>query len=271
MGHIKLDRKILEWEWYTDINTCRLFLHILLKANWKDGRFKGIEIPRGSFVASYQTLADESGLTVRGVRTALKHLKATGEVTVKRHAKFSVITVNNYCLYQSSDTETDNQVTVERQSSDSQATTIEEVKKLRREEEKEKTYMRAFEELWEVYPRKSEKAAAYDKYKARLSDGYSEDELATAVKRYADQCEKESTEQRYIKHAKTFFGPRMPFADFLEHQVVVVEKQEEDRFESLEDSVRADLVERGIIDGQSLRVGDATEEDIALLREKRLL
>ena len=134
MGHIKLDRKILEWEWYTDINTCRLFLHMLLKANWKDGKFQGVEVPRGSFVASYQTLADESGLTERGVRTALSHLKTTGEVTVKRHAKFSVITVNNYCMYQSSDTVIDNQVTVERQSSDSQVTTIEEEKKERREE-----------------------------------------------------------------------------------------------------------------------------------------
>ena len=56
-----------------------------------------------------------------------------------------------------------------------------------------------------------------------------------------------------------------------ENQCPVVEKQEEDRFESLGDSVRADLVERGIIDGQSLCLGDATEEDIALLREKRLL
>lgn len=130
MDYVKISRKILEWEWYTDANTKVLFLHILLKANWKDGRFQGVEVPRGSFVTSLQNLAAETGLTVRNVRTALKHLENTGEVTSNRHVKFSVITVKNYDRYQSSDT----QVTVNRQASDRQVTTIEEGKKGRKEE-----------------------------------------------------------------------------------------------------------------------------------------
>lgn len=36
-GHIKLFRKFLDWGWYQDINTKVLFIHMLLKANWKDG------------------------------------------------------------------------------------------------------------------------------------------------------------------------------------------------------------------------------------------
>lgn len=130
MDYIKISRKILEWEWYTDVNTKVLFLHILLKANWKPGRFQGTEVPRGSFVTSLQNLAAETGLTIRNVRTALKHLENTGEVTSNRHAKFSVITIKNYDKYQSCD----NQVTVNRQSSNSQVTTIEEGKKERKEE-----------------------------------------------------------------------------------------------------------------------------------------
>ncbi|MEQ2852016.1 hypothetical protein AAAV41_08580, partial [Hominiventricola filiformis] len=104
MGHIKIDRRILEWEWYKDLNTCRLFFHLLLRANWKDGRFQGMEIPRGSLVTSYNNLAAETGLSVKNVRTALKHLETTGEVAVNRHPKFSVVTVNNYNLYQSDGT-----------------------------------------------------------------------------------------------------------------------------------------------------------------------
>jgi DNA-binding transcriptional regulator YhcF (GntR family) len=130
MDYVKISRKILEWEWYTDVNTKVLFLHILLKASWKPGRFQGIEVPRGSFVTSLQNLAAETGLTIRNVRTALKHLENTGEVTSNRHAKFSVITIKNYDKYQSSD----NQVTANRQSSDNQVTTIEEGKKERKEE-----------------------------------------------------------------------------------------------------------------------------------------
>ena len=49
-GHIKLYRKFLDWEWYQDINTKVLFIHMLMKANWKDGKFMGTTIPRGSIV-----------------------------------------------------------------------------------------------------------------------------------------------------------------------------------------------------------------------------
>lgn len=217
MGHIKLDRKILEWEWYSDPNTCRLFIHLLLKANWKDGRFQGIEIPRGSFVTSYATLANESGMSVRNVRTALEHLKTTGEVTVNRHSKFSVITIKNYCAYQSTDTISDNQVTVDRQSTDSQPTTIEEKKEVKKGRSNNINNP-SFERIWKAYPRKKEKAAAYKAFKARLSDGFSEDELEKAVKYYAEECKKNKTEEKYIKHGATFFGPSTPFLDYLKDQ-----------------------------------------------------
>lgn len=136
-SYIKIDRKILDWEWYSDINTCRLFLHMLLKANWKEGRFQGSEIPRGSFVSSLSKLAEETGLTERKVRTALEHLKTTGEVTSKSHSKFTVFTIKKYCLYQATDTQDDKQVTVNRQASDRRPTTIEEGKKDKREELKD--------------------------------------------------------------------------------------------------------------------------------------
>lgn len=93
MEYIKLNRKIMEWEWYGNINTCRLFIHMLLRANWKDGRFEGKVIPRGSFVSSLPKLADETSMTIREVRTAISHLKLTGEVTCKTYPKYTVFTV----------------------------------------------------------------------------------------------------------------------------------------------------------------------------------
>ena len=77
------------------------------------------------------------------------------------------------------------------------------------------TYSCAFEALWAAYPRKKEKANAYKCYKARLADGFSEDELMTAVKRYADECKARHTETRYIKLGATFLGPNTPFSDYL--------------------------------------------------------
>lgn len=137
LDYIKLNRKIVEWEWYSDINTCRLFIHMLLKANWKEGKFQGTTVPRGSFVSSIGKLSEETCLTIREVRTAISHLKMTGEVTSKTTNKYTVFTVNNYDSYQSTDKQDDNQPTSERQSNDKPTTTIEEYKEGKKERSKE--------------------------------------------------------------------------------------------------------------------------------------
>lgn len=97
---IKLFSKFLDWEWYKNQNTKDLFIHCLLKANWKDGRFEGVEIKRGSFATSLQTLQVELGMSKQEVRTALKNLISTQELTQEQHTKFSIITIKNYELYQ---------------------------------------------------------------------------------------------------------------------------------------------------------------------------
>lgn len=101
MDYIKLSRNILSWEWYSDINTCRLFIHMLLKANWRESNFRGTTVPRGSFVSSIGKLAEETQLTPDEVRTAIKHLIRTHEVTKQSYSKYTVFTVKNYDLYQS--------------------------------------------------------------------------------------------------------------------------------------------------------------------------
>ena len=68
-GWVNLHRKILGWEWYSDINTCRLFIHMLLKANWQEGKFRGTTVPRGSFISSLDKLSEETKLTKREIRT----------------------------------------------------------------------------------------------------------------------------------------------------------------------------------------------------------
>lgn len=76
-------------------------------------------------------------------------------------------------------------------------------------------YSLRFEEAYKAYPRKGEKKKAYSCYQTRLKEGYTEDELISAAKKYAEQCEKEHREERYIKLASTFFGVNTPFVDYL--------------------------------------------------------
>lgn len=133
-GYIKISRKMLEWEWYKNINTCRLFIHMILKANWKNGKFEGVDIPRGSFVSSLPILASETSLTINEVRTAISHLKTTGEITGKSHKKFTVFTIKNYTLYQDINTDINTETTCNPHAINMRLTTIEEVKKEIREE-----------------------------------------------------------------------------------------------------------------------------------------
>ena len=40
-GWIKVHRKLVDWEWYNDINVKVVFLHLLLTANHKEKQWKG--------------------------------------------------------------------------------------------------------------------------------------------------------------------------------------------------------------------------------------
>lgn len=108
-GYIKLFRKIDSWEWYTEPNTIRMFLHCLIKANHTDKMWRGIIIHAGSFVTSRAKLAEELNITERQVRTSINRLKTTNELTCKSTNHYTVITVNNWHLYQINDQQNDRQ------------------------------------------------------------------------------------------------------------------------------------------------------------------
>lgn len=147
---IKLERKIKDWEWYHDKNTKILFIDMLLEARWKDGTYKGVVIKRGSFASSVRKLAKENDLTDNEVRTALKHLQKTHEITCKSHSKFTVFTINNYDLYQTDNTQDNKEITNKSQAINKQLTnksqtnheqlthSIEEERKNVKEEKEEK-------------------------------------------------------------------------------------------------------------------------------------
>ena len=210
--YIKLYRSLIDWEWYKNINTKVLFIHMLLKANWKDGRFEGKIIPRGSFVSSLSKLSDETDLTIREVRTAISHLENSGELTSKRHSKYSVFTIKNYELYQGSD----NQTTINRHSDDIQTTTIEEYKEIKNKRnnnimcKKEATEL--FEKLWDMYPNKKGKSSVSDKDKQKILQ-IGLEEMTRAIERYKKYLEANSDWLK-PKNGSTFF--HSGYVDYLD-------------------------------------------------------
>lgn len=146
-GFIKLFRQILDWEWYDDLPTCRLFIHLLLKANYAERNWHGQTIERGSCITSYATLASETGLSQEQIKRALKNLTKTGEIKRIATNKNTVICVVKYADFQGFGFEYNEQTTNkeqaenkqktnEQQTNNKQTTTNKEIKNKRNKESK---------------------------------------------------------------------------------------------------------------------------------------
>jgi len=122
-GWVKLHRQLLDWEWYSDINVCRLFTHCLLKANHKPKKWKGIIIESGSFVGSRDILSAETGLTIQQIRTAIIKLKSTGELTIKTNNRFTLFSITCWDNYQDSNQQDNQQITNKQPTDNQQITT----------------------------------------------------------------------------------------------------------------------------------------------------
>ena len=169
---IKLNRKIVEWRWFCDVNTAHFFIYCLLSANWKDGYFKNKKIERGQFVRTYANMSAESGLSIQNIRTAIKHLILTGEITANltgngRGATL-VITVVKYEEYQQTNTKDNtfpnNQLTTNQQPTNNQLTQIEEYKNIRSKEVKKKDLLNLSNDKFNCQSETDEKnqSGAYD-------------------------------------------------------------------------------------------------------------
>jgi hypothetical protein len=99
-GWICLSRKLLDWEWYSDANVARLFIHLLLKANFRDTPWQSRTIKRGQFVASRQRLAEQLSLTIKQIRVAENKLATSGAIVVEGATKFTLYTIVKYEEYQ---------------------------------------------------------------------------------------------------------------------------------------------------------------------------
>ena len=102
-GWVKIHRQLTRWEWYTDANTFRVFLHLLLMANHADTRWRGQTVRRGQVLTGLNQLSFELKLSVQQIRTALGRLIATGEITNRSTSRYRVITICNYDAYQKRD------------------------------------------------------------------------------------------------------------------------------------------------------------------------
>ena len=103
IGYVKLHRKMLAWEWIGDANVVAVFVNILLRVNREPKRWKGIDIPSGSYFTSRHNLALACGITDKQVRRALDSLEKGRTIERVRAGSGLLITLVKWEEYQLSE------------------------------------------------------------------------------------------------------------------------------------------------------------------------
>lgn len=100
-SYIKVYRSLIDWRWFKDQKVLALWLYLLIRANYKALPMQDRVIERGQLVVSLKSLSENTGLSVKEVRTALDKLKRTGEIITESNRHMTIVTINNYDDYQS--------------------------------------------------------------------------------------------------------------------------------------------------------------------------
>lgn len=176
---------MLEWEWYDDTNVVRLFLHLLLTANYEDKSWHGITIKRGQLLTSIQTLAEQTHLSFQQTRTALSKLKSTSEITSKSTNSYTLITICKYDDYQTqenSEQQTDNIRVNNQITNEQQATQQTDNNNIRNKEEKNNIITPLYSPKGETAVTENELTEAEVEIIGRIIDPTQEKEKSCAKK-----------------------------------------------------------------------------------------
>lgn len=221
-GFITLHRQILDWEWYRHPHTAFLFIHLLLSANFVEGMYKGEVIKRGQLVRSVTGLSTETGLSIQTVKTALAHLRLTGEITDDVSRGYRVITVVKYDDFQKlTDKSTANQPPTNQQSNRQLTDDLTENQPLynninnmnngnnvNKETINQYTGDSWFDEFWNSYPKKVGKQDAVRAWKKIKPDAVLMGKIISGLNAWKDSDQWNKEDGQYIPYPATWLNKR---------------------------------------------------------------
>lgn len=101
-GWIKIHRRLLAWEWWDDAVMVKSYISMLLLCSRKPSRWHGVVLAPGQFITSRSHLTTILGISEQQVRTVLKRLVETGEISLATTRNYTLVTVCNWSEYQAS-------------------------------------------------------------------------------------------------------------------------------------------------------------------------
>lgn len=108
-GYVKVWRKSLDDGWIRNHKLWAFWTYCLLKATYQEfDAIVGLQIVHlmpGQFVFGLRVASKETGLSIQEIRTIIDFLKKAGNLTIKSTNKFSIISIINWNIYQSDNTD----------------------------------------------------------------------------------------------------------------------------------------------------------------------
>ena len=101
-GFVKLSRSILDWEWYDHPDVFRIYIHLLIKANYAPAKWRGIDISEGEHITSINKLSKELLMSEFKVRESILKLKNTSYIDVITTNKFTRLKLVKSVVYNNS-------------------------------------------------------------------------------------------------------------------------------------------------------------------------
>lgn len=204
-GYIKLHRCILESAVFDNANLLRVWIWCLMKASHKEYTqlvgLQKIDLKPGQFVTGRTSGAEELCLNPSTFWKHLKVLETVCDITLNCNNKFTVVSIENWALYQ-----------VDERKSNSKVTAKEQQNNTNKNGKNIYIYLGDFwDRIWSLYPRKLGKGKVGDAQKKKLH-GIGEEELTRAIERYKQEVA--GKEERFVMHGSTFFNSG--YVDYLD-------------------------------------------------------
>lgn len=130
-GWIKIHRALADHHIASDPSTLAVWMHLLMLANHAETRrqINGqvISLKPGQLITSRKALSDKTGVQESKVERVLKMLQNEQQIEQHGTTKFRVISITNWCSYQASEQQDEQQLNNKRTASEQQVNTPEEV------------------------------------------------------------------------------------------------------------------------------------------------
>lgn len=211
-GWVKLHRKITDNPIFKKPDLYQLFSYCLLRANHSETKviWNGEEevLEKGCFITGRKSISEDTGQNESAIYRNLKVLQKLNMISVKSNNKYSVVKVLNYCVYQGSETESEQPVNNQRTTSEQPVNTDKNDKNVKNDKEDI-----LFEEFWNLYPKKMAKTLALKNWNTLIKNKVNPNVLITASKNYSIAMT--GKDHQFILQASTFLGPSKRFEDFL--------------------------------------------------------